>query len=92
MSKKLLYFEPIDSCGEHTQLKGAKSHEELLKENALVGIAYLVDEITGEEWGDDWNDRPACCNASPPYKERCKGLIIKKLYLGKNYGLSKKSS
>ena len=77
--KKLLYFEPVDACCEG---ESHKSQEQLLKEKAIIGIAYLVDEITGKEWGDDWNDAPKCCNASSPYPERCKGLEIKEIRLG----------
>ncbi len=78
--KKLLYFEPIDACCENRH----KSQEQLLKENAVIGTAYLVDEITGKEWGDDWDDAPKCCNAGIPYPERCKGLEVKEIRLGQN--------
>ena len=77
-SKKLLYFEPVDACCEN----GSKSQEQLLKERAVVGIAYLVDEITGEEWGDDWNDAPKCSNAGAPYEGKCVGLEVKEIKLG----------
>jgi len=77
--KKLLYFEPIDACCNSDE---QKSQEELLKKKAVIGIAYLVDEITGKEWGDDWDDAPKCCNAGSPYPETCKGLEIKIIKLG----------
>lgn len=82
MKKKLLYFEYIDACREEEKYK---SQEDLLKEKAIVGIAYLVDEITGKEWGDDWDDTPKCLNASPPYKENCVGLEIKEIRLGEDF-------
>lgn len=31
-----------------------------------------------DQWGDDWNDRPACCNAEPPYDD---GRDIVTIYL-----------
>jgi len=76
--KKLLYFEPLNPCCVGNEYK---SQEQLIKEKATVGIAYLVDEITGKEWGDDWNDAPKCCNAGPPYKEKCIGLEIREIKL-----------
>lgn len=79
--KYLLYFEPIDAC-----CKGEdKSQETLLEKNSIVGVAYLVDEITGKEWGDDWNDAPKCGNAGAPYPENCKGLEIVEIRLGKQF-------
>jgi len=78
VSKVLIYFEPENACC----VNGYKSHEQLLKEGAVVGIAYLVDRITGEEWGDDWNDAPACCNSGPPYPEHCVGLEVVEIRLG----------
>lgn len=77
-AKKLLYFEPLNPCCDG----GYKSQEELLRERAVVGIAYMVDEITGEEWGDDWNDAPKCCNAGSPYADKCKGLVEVEIRLG----------
>jgi hypothetical protein len=29
---------------------------------------YFTSKFEGQ-WGDDWNDRPACCNAGEPYSE-----------------------
>lgn len=77
--KKLLYLESIDACCTD---EGYKSHETLLEQKAIVGIAYLVDEITGKEWGDDWSDAPSCANSGPPYPEYCVGLEIRELKLG----------
>lgn len=74
MKKKyIIYFEPY----EHEF-----SHEQALKSNLPIGKIYLVDEITGKETGDDWDDAPADCNAGSPYPETCKGLVVKELKLG----------
>ncbi len=81
--KKLLYFEPIDACCE--PVMNGKSQEQLLKEKAVIGIAYLVDEITGKEYGDDWDDAPKCANAGIPYEENCVGLEIREIRLGDNF-------
>lgn len=79
--KKLIYLDYIDSCCKGEDYK---SHETLLEKKAIVGIAYLVDEITGKEWGDDWDDAPSCANSGPPYPERCTGLEIRELKLGES--------
>ena len=42
----------------------------------------MVDEITGDEWGDDWNDAPKCANAGTPYETKCKGLVKVEIKLG----------
>jgi hypothetical protein len=78
--KKLIYFEPNDPCCEGEY----KSQEQLLKENAIIGTAYLCDEDANisKIWGDDWNDAPKCCNSGSPYKETVKGYEERIIRLG----------
>lgn len=82
MTKVLLYFEAVDGCcesGKHL------SQDEMLKGEAIVGYAYLVDKITGQERGDDWNDAPKCCNAGPPNPQTCCGLLVVPVRLGQPF-------
>ena len=87
MRKKVIWFESYNPCCDEK----AKSQEELLKEKALVGEIWLIDEDTNlnEIWGDDWNDAPSCCNSGEPYKKGLKGLQKVKVYLGKSLDIEK---
>ena len=85
MNKKILYVEWLDACcgfDYKNHETYTKSHEKMLADGDVVALVYLVDEITGNEWGDDWNDAPMCSNAGAPYSDRCKGLEILELKLG----------
>jgi len=46
------------------------THEEILKQKKMFGKVYFAKESdvkAGKVWGDDWNDRPSCCNSGSPY-------------------------
>lgn len=92
INKVVLYVEWFDACCGYDYENAStfvKSHSELLENKEVVALVYLVDEITGDEWGDDWNDAPACCNSGSPYTKRCKGLEIVELKLGNQIFKSK---
>lgn len=37
--------------------------------------AYFTFKPLSEQWGDDWNDAPYDCNASPPYQDKEEEII-----------------
>lgn len=42
---------------------------ECADEYSNVYKMYFTDNLD-EQWGDDWNDRPASCNAERPYDDK----------------------
>ena len=85
---KIIYHTELNPCCEK-ELNPCceneyKSQEELLKEKAHFITLWVVDDDCdlNKVWGDDWDDRPACCNAGSPYEDTCKGLRKIELKLG----------
>ncbi len=56
--------------------------QNLLKDNAVVAVIWVADYDEETIWGDDWNDAPAYCNASPPYESSLQNLEKIEVKLG----------
>lgn len=55
-----------------------------LKDYKLCYVDFVDDWNTykfyftnnyNDQWGDDWNDRPACCNAEAPYEDETHHIV-----------------